>query len=177
MGATRSVGGVVLAVSLTVGTASPVVATSTWSDNGYQWNVHNPPFTVSVTDHTSASWAGRVQRAAADWSLSSTVDVKVGKSGKVDIYDGDYGPTYCGWAVFYFHGGSVAKVLIYLNDTCLSDPSNEFRQTVLCQEMGHALGLGDHRTDVPATPSCMAPQNYGPSPNQDDFDQLAAVYP
>lgn len=155
--------------------ASPVFALSEWSDSGFQWRA-SAPFIVRITDHTTGSWPARVQQAAADWSLSEAVDVKFVKNGKVDFYNGYYGATYCGWAVFYFHGGSVSHVYVYLNDSCLDSQTESFRHTVICQEMGHSLGLGDHRLDYPSSPSCMAPRLYGPSPNQEDFDELLSKY-
>jgi hypothetical protein len=173
---TRSVGGVVLAVSLSVSTASPVTATSTWSDPGTQWNSH-APFTVNMKDHTTGAWPARVQQAAADWSLSPTVDVTLGNSGKVDIYNQAFGTNYpCGATIIYKTGqGTIKNVIINLNDSCATSWPD--LQQLTCMEMGHALGLGDYRTDNPDVPSCMAPYTFGPSPNQDDFDQLAVLYP
>jgi hypothetical protein len=166
----------VAALTLMGTTMSPVFATSTWSDPGTQWNAH-APFTVNMHNNTTGDWPARVQQAAADWSLSPTVDVNLGNSGKVTINNGHFGTAYpCGATIIYKTGnGYIKNVIINLNDDCQGYTPG-FQQ-LTCMEMGHALGLGDYRTDDPVTPSCMAPYTYGPSPSQDDFDQLAADYP
>jgi hypothetical protein len=134
---------------------------------------------VRFSDNTTNGWTARLVRSAADWSASPTVDAVLGKSGKVVVNDGYYGTNApCGWIAIYKSGqGFMSNAVIWINDTCTDTFSETLKQTLVCQEMGHALGLGDHRLDTPAIPSCMAPNHQGPSPNQDDFDQLAADYP
>jgi hypothetical protein len=150
---------------------------SVWSDAGYHWKAH-APFTISLDNHTGATWTARLRQAATDWSAAAAVDVAVGGQGKVDVYDGYYGSaTACAEADYDLTGqGQVKHVTIFLNDSCLDGFTETMKQYALCQEVGHALGLGDHRLDTPLTPSCMAPLNPGPSPNQNDFDQLALIY-
>jgi hypothetical protein len=169
---------VLAAVALAAGLASPAFASSMWTDPGTQWNAHSP-FTVKMVDHTTGTWPARVAKAASDWSLASVVDVQlVTGSAKVTINDQYFGSGYpCGATIIYKTGqGTIKNAIINLNDSCLDSQTETFRQIIICLEMGHALGLGDYRTDTSATPSCMAPQNWGPSPNQDDYDQLSAEY-
>jgi len=164
------------AVALAAASAYPAAASSVWSDPGTQWNAH-APFTVNMQNNTTGDWHARVVQAAADWSASPTVDVNLGTSGKVVIQNGHFGTAYpCGATIIYKTGqGTIKNAIINLNDDCQGYTPG-FQQ-LTCMEMGHALGLGDYRLDDPPTPSCMAPYNYGPSPNQDDFDTLAADYP
>jgi len=157
--------------------ASPVAATSAWSDPGVQWATRQP-FTLYVIDQTTGAWPGRVAQAANEWSASSVADVVVGGKGKfkVTVANGT-APYACAWMTFTTSNDHLKTASIFLNDTCLAQQAESFRQTAICQELGHALGLPDHRTDVPVATSCMAPQRYGPSPDADDFAKLAELYP
>ncbi len=170
----RNVIGLAVAASLL---ASPVQA-ATWSDSGIQWHT-SVPFTLNVDDHTTGVWPARIAVAAADWSLSSTADVVVGGKGKikVSVYEVNLASAPCAWMSVTVQGNYLKTASISLNNACLDRQTEENRQTVICQEIGHALGMPDHRTDVPPAPSCMAPAWYGPHPIQDDFDQLASRYP
>lgn len=168
--------GLVVATSLSV---SPTLA-STWSDPGFQWRTRQP-FTLNVDDHTTGGWPARVALAAADWSASSTADVVVGgKGGKVKVSIYNYaGPATspCAWMQVSFTGGYIKSAGITINDTCMDVQADWFKQYAVCQELGHALGMPDHRTDVPTLPSCMSPQRPGEHPSLDDFDKLASLYP
>jgi hypothetical protein len=159
--------------------AAPVAASSTWSDSGVQWHT-SKPFTLYVDDQTTGAWPARVAVAAADWTFSSAADVVVGGHGKfkVGVYNYAGSPSApCAWMTITVQGSYLKTANITLNDTCLDAQTESFRQTAICQEIGHALGMPDHRTNAPPEPSCMAPSWYGPHPIQDDFDELASLYP
>ena len=162
------VGAVALAAALS-GTA----LASSWSDSGIQWAT-NKPFTLSVVDNTTGIWPALVVAAAADWSLSSAADVVIGGHGKIKVTVSNISsPTSpCGWMTVTLTSGHLKTAAITVNDACTGD-----HQIVICQELGHALGMPDHRLDLPPSPSCMAPALYGPHPIQDDFDELASLYP
>lgn len=145
-----------------------------WS-TGYLWNM-SAPFSVTVTSHTDAGWTQMLERSAADWSMSGVVNVNVGSSGKIDLYDGYYGNSQpCAWTQYWQHGGHIAHDAIYLNETCLAGWSDYWKQYAVCQELGHALGLPDHNT-TPTTASCTAPTMPAPTPSTDDFAELALLY-
>jgi hypothetical protein len=160
-------GAVVLAAVL----ASPVLAAGTWSDSGIQWAT-NKPFTLAVVDHTRGSWPALIAVSAADWSASGTADVVVGGNGRIKVTISDIASLTapCGWTTVSLSNGHLKSAAITVNDLC------NVPQIVICQEIGHALGMPDHRTDVPSAPSCMAPAWYGPHPTQDDLDELASLY-
>jgi len=152
-------------------------ADSVWSDPGYHWNA-TAPLTVSVVSHlTSANLQSDLATSAADWSHASSVDVALSSSGKVDVYEGDYGTgTYIAWTRFDLNNGTLRHAYVYLNDSYKATMNDFSWGVAVCQELGHALGLGDHRLDVPTTSSCMAPNNYGTSPNADDLQELDTIY-
>lgn len=168
------VGGIVaLALTLT-----PVAsAESIWSDPGFHWRA-KAPFTVNVVSKlTSSDFQSYLVASSADWSQSSAVDVAVTSKGRVDVYEGDYGRgTYVAWTYFTLNNGYVQHAYVYLNTSYRGLVSDFVWQLAVCQELGHALGLGDHRLDYPALPSCMAPYNYGTSPNAEDLQQLELIY-
>lgn len=161
-------------------------STGVWSDPGYQWRT-SKPFSVSIIDYTTTQvWHDRVALAAAQWSQASAVDVIVGGKGKfkvgvVNFYNPGAG---CAWTQADINGGYLkAPVTIYLNDECIDrgiivwGDRFDYGQLVICNEMGHGIGLPDHRVDDPGVPDCMAPGIHpGPSPIQDDFDKIAELY-
>jgi hypothetical protein len=174
---TKRLFAIVGALAMAGALAIPVNA-STWSDGGVRWRT-NQPFVLHVNDNTTGAWPARVAVAAADWSLSSAADVIVGGNGKFKV---SVSETYvvggpCAWMTATFSNGYLKTASITLNNECLDLQTESFRQTAICQEIGHALGMPDHRTDVPPAPSCMAPSWYGPHPIQDDYDELASLYP
>jgi hypothetical protein len=151
-------------------------AASTWSDSGHQWKAH-APFTVRMVDQTTGAWPARVARAASEWSQASAVDVALGNSGKVAIQFGSSLQQPCAYTNFDLTGqGQIKSATIVLRDGCMASWSEDMKQFAICNEMGHALGMPDYRTDTPVIPSCMAPSNWGPSPSQDDYDELALLY-
>jgi len=71
-----------------------------------------------------------------------------------------------------------------VNDTYFSLPeydTPEWRRMVMCQEIGHDLGLGhqDENFTNPTLGSCMdytSDPSTNQQPKQHDYDQLAAIY-
>lgn len=155
--------------------AGTALASSVWSGSGYQWHAR-APLTVRMADRTSGEWPARIARAASEWSAASAVDVVLGNSGKVEIRLSQGDPGYCAWTSFDLQGGYAKHATVWLSVPCLAGRSDAFKQFAVCNEIGHALGLPDYRLDTPAVPSCMAPSNWGPSPNQDDFAYLWVLY-
>jgi hypothetical protein len=165
---------IVLAAVATVAYAGSARADWVWG-TGYLWNM-STPFSVTVTSHTDAGWTQMLSQSSADWSKSGLVNVNVGSSGKIDLYDGYYGASEpCAWTQYWQHGGHIAHDAIYLNETCLAGWSDYWKQYAVCQELAHALGLPDHDT-TPTSPSCMAPGMPATTPSADDFAELALLY-
>ena len=106
-------------------------------------------------------------------------------SGLVEICNAKYG--FNGWlgiAGIWASGDHITKGYVKVNDSYFSLSTYntpEWRQLVMCQEVGHVFGLGHQDEDFnnPNLNTCMDYSNDPESnqhPNQHDYDQLAAIY-
>ena len=147
---------------------------------GLHWKVR-PPFTAYVVSSIDdAGLQALTVQSAADWSESPTVDFVVGPAPKraaivIRISDDAYGPVWSGLTVISNDqrgGGHITGVSILLNTSNLDQTNETFDQYVICQELGHALGL--RHTDDQT--SCMGPNAGAPHPSEADFAALEALY-
>lgn len=142
---------------------------------GYLWNA-SAPFSLTVESHANPTLTQWLAESASDWSQSGVVNVSVGNSGKIALYDGYYGTGKpCAWTQYWQNGGHIGHDAIYLNETCMAGWSDYWKRYAICQELGHALGMPDHNT-TPTVPSCLAPSLPATTPSTDDFAELAALY-
>ncbi len=162
----------------------------------YHWERSSNPFTLTLGDNVDSNWDSHLDIAGPDWGQSSVIDTAIvtggtspkrckGTSGLVEVCNSRYG--YNGWlglAQIWVSGGHITKGVTKLNDsyfdagTYNTDP---WRQSVICQEIGHTLGLGhnDENFNNDPTGTCMDySSNPVPNqhPNQHDYDQLVAIY-
>ena len=167
----------------------PVAAAShAWGN--YHWARTSNPFTVALGDNMSGSWDPLLARASSDWSRSNVLDTAVvagqakGKcrpsAGRVEVCNGNYG--FNGWlglAQIWINGSHITQGAAKMNDSYLgSGYSTTNKQHVICQEVGHTFGLGHQDESGADLNTCMdyADALDNPSPNQHDYDQLAAIY-
>jgi hypothetical protein len=184
-----------LAVSLVLATTA--FANHSW--NGYHWARTSNPFTLQLETDLSVTkgsdWPAILGLVSSDWSQSPELDTQVvnyaptknncpGIAGKVRVCNRKYG--FNGWlgqaTVWVDSGGHIlqgtAKVNDSYFDTGAYNDANAKRH-VLCQEVGHTLGL-DHQRGVYDT--CMNDEGSSlflaaaVGPNQHDYDELAAIY-
>jgi hypothetical protein len=181
---------VMLAVLVIAGTAS---ANHSW--NGFHWARTSNPFTLKVGDNVSGAWDAILATASSDWSESNVLDTTVvaGKSkgncqptkGQVEVCNKTYG--YNGWlglAQVWVSGSHITQGAVKVNDSYFNTATyntTAWRNLVMCQEIGHTLGL-DHQDEDFSNPNlgtCMDYTN-NPStnqhPNQHDYDQLVTIY-
>ena len=174
--------------------ASIAVADHSWG--GYHWGRTANPFTLELGDNVSAAWDSYLATTSGDWSVSSALDtvIKAGKTkprtckatnGRVEVCSAKYG--FNGWlgiAQIWISGTHITKGAVKVNDSYFNTSTYnkpEWRNLVMCQEVGHTLGLGhqDETFDNPNLGTCMDYTN-DPStnqhPNQHDYDQLGAIY-
>ena len=158
----------VLAVTaLALAIPSAVLANHSWG--GYHWARTSNPFTLKVIDRVDSSWDSYLLTTVSDWStpVGGATDVLdliredgavtkncKGTSGKVQVCNGRYG--YNGWlglAQIWISGLHITKGTAKMNDSYFSLPqydNSAEKNHVMCQEVGHTLGL-DHQDESGAT--------------------------
>ena len=165
----------------------------------YHWARTSSPFTLSLGDNVSPSWEPFLNSSALDWSASNMLDTTVAAGGanpkncrptkgRVEVCNSTYGNTgWLGIAQIWLSGSHITQAITKVNDTYFNTPSYntpEWKTFVLCQEIGHTLGL-DHQDvtfDNPNLGSCMDYTNNpaGPlsneHPNTHDYAQLESIY-
>ncbi len=194
------IGAVVLMVlALTV----PVLAGHAW--NGYHWDGTGTPLSLSLEENLSgAQWSGVLGQVESDWDVSGVLDLGIvgpdGSSncadplaitapaspGRIEVCNGSYGENgWLGVARVWLgtDGAHITAAIAAVNDSYLGpgatyDNANA-RRHVLCQEVGHAFGLGHQQS--PRKQSCMN-DRWGltsssfVSPDQHDYEELASIY-
>ena len=174
------------------------VAYANHSWGGYHWARTSNPLTLQLGDAVgTTAWDAALNLASQDWSLSSVLDTNVASSavnprkcnptnGRVEVCNSKYGRNgWLGIAQVWITGGEhITQGAVKLNDTYFSTAkynSPEWRNLVMCQEIGHTFGLNhqDENFSNLNLGTCMDYTN-DPStnqhPNQHDYDQLDAIY-
>ena len=179
---------------------------STTLDADHTWDAYHwartstaNPVNLIVVNSTTSGWDGYVAYAIEDWSQSDVLTLVEengstsrkarrrcqAPSGKIRVCNLAYGQT--GWlgiaGISIDTDGHIFAGYTKLNDTYFSwDYYNDsyWKQSVTCQEIGHAFGL-DHQDEdlnsVIPLDSCMDYQDPPwPSPNDHDFEQLGIIY-
>jgi hypothetical protein len=178
---------------------SPVaLADHSWG--GYHWGRTSNPFTLTVADNVSDNWDASFDLMISDWTQSSVLNLaKVQGSvanlrkcsptrGRVEVCNYTYGRNgWLGIAQIWASGTHITQGTVKLNDTYFAMPAysgTEWRNFVMCQEVGHTLGL-DHQDedfynknlgtcmDYTSNPAG-TPDNQ--HPNQHDYDELVTIY-
>ncbi|MDO8697625.1 MAG: hypothetical protein Q7J74_11000 [Pseudomonas sp.] len=170
----------------------------------YHWARSQNPFTLKLGDNLSSAWDPYLLTTAKDWSTPlvtepATSDVlntlivagstrpKLcrASSGKVEVCNANYG--FNGWlgiAQIWASGSHISQGVVKMNDSYFNTASYNkpaWRNLVLCQEVGHTLGLDHQDEDFNNTPlgTCMDYSNDpvpNQHPNQHDYEQLALIY-
>ncbi|MBI5457020.1 hypothetical protein HY969_04765 [Candidatus Kaiserbacteria bacterium] len=162
----------------------------------YHWARTANPFALQLGDSVTSTWDSYLRTAAADWSVSSVMDVSVVASGKNaktckptmgrgEVCNAKYG--FNGWmgiAQIWISGEHISQGIVKLNDTYFNLKAYNtpaWRNIVMCQEVGHLFGL-DHQDEDMTNANlgtCMDYTN-DPStnqhPNQHDYDMLETIY-
>jgi hypothetical protein len=182
--------------------ASTVLGSSLSADhhwNNYHWARTDNPFTLTVVNSMTSDWDIYADASVLDWSDSSVLDMTQNLSGSVADRDrrkcdGPTGQVRICNMTFGFNGwlgiagisidtdGHIFTGYVKLNDTYFNTSfynTFEWKQSVVCQELGHVVGL-DHQDedfDNDSLYTCMDYQDPPfPEPNDHDFEELAAIY-
>ncbi len=185
----------VIAATVVTFALSSTVALATHSWGGYHWARTANPFTLKVGDNVTATWDSYLATTVSDWSQSTVVDAAIipgagGKSckpgaGRVEVCNAKYGRNgWLGIASVWAVGQHITQGTVKMNDTYFNTPTYNtpaWRNLVMCQEVGHTLGLDHQDEDFSNTPlgTCMDYSN-DPNPNQHpnfhDYEMLETIY-
>lgn len=185
---------VVLAIIVMLA-ASPLSAGASHSWGNYHWARTSNPATITVIDSMTTDWDDNLDAAISDWSQSSVLNIaeEAGASdastrsrcravkGKVRSCNYTYGNNgWLGLAQIWVRGSHITQGTAKMNDTYFSNPAYDetARQHVVCQEIGHAWGLGHQDESGADLNTCMdyADALDNPSPNAHDYAQLETIY-
>lgn len=171
-----------------------VYASHSWG--GYHWARTANPFTLKIGDNVSSVWDTPLRTASSDWSLSNVLDTLVvtgGTSpktckpvgGRVEVCNNKYGRNgWLGIASVWVSGAHIVQGTVKMNDTYFNTVTYNtpaWRSLVMCQEIGHTLGLDHQDENFNNTPlgTCMDYSNNpepNQHPNQHDYDMLETIY-
>lgn len=175
--------------------APPADATNSWGD--YHWARTANPFTLQLQSKlTKTDWQAYLGTVSTDWSASAVLNTSVvagstkggckAVSGQASVCNSKYG--FNGWlglATIWISGTHITAGTVKVNDTYFNTSyynNASAKRHVLCQEVGHTLGLDhQHLIDLGGGVTCMNDTAglFDPayvSPNAHDYDELALIY-
>lgn len=192
--ASRRVAVAAAAMVFMFGIGSPAGASHAWAN--YHWARTSNPFTLSLGDNVSGSWDDVLATSSADWSTSDVLDTKIvagstsvkrcgAVSGTVQVCNAKYGRNgWLGVAQVWVSGSHIVQGTVRLNDTYFATSTYnkpDWRNFVMCQEVGHTLGL-THQDEIFNNANLGSCMDYTSSPssnqhpNAHDFEQLESIY-
>ena len=163
---------VLLLVLVLLAIPTAVLAAHAWAS--YHWQ--SDSLSPTVKDRTKSSLYD-VSAGVAEWSgLRSPIQPVLSNRGVITVKEAG-SAFWLGLArIFIDEDGHITKGEVLLNTKLLEGYGAAAADHVLCQELGHVLGL-NHQRD--ALDSCMndkAPLGSATSPNGHDGEQLTIIY-
>ncbi len=191
--------------AITMSLLAPGLASATHSWGGYHWARTASSFTLKLGDNVSSAWDSYLLTTSTDWTKSNVLDTAIvaglttgrkcgATPGRVEVCNAAYG--YNGWlgmARIWVSGGHITQGTVKVNDSYFNTSTyntTPWRNLVMCQEVGHTLGLGHQNTTFgdtnlgtcmdytndPDGPSPTALSTNNQQPNAHDYYQLGLIY-
>ena len=151
----------------------------------FNWSQDYYGSTDSSTDSNTLGTQDMLNTTVPDASSRTTSRKCPYVQGQVQVCDYTYGSNgWLGIASIYISGSHITQGVVKMNDTYFNTSkynTSAWRNLVMCQEVGHTLGL-DHQDENFSNTNlntCMDYTNDPASnqhPNQHDYDQLTTIY-
>lgn len=181
--------------------AFPSVTSANHSWNGYHWARTSNPFTLKLGNNTSGTWTNHLTTVSSDWSRSTVLDTTIvaggtnprpcrPTSGRDEVCNANYGNN--GWLglaqIWVYADGHIAQGVVKNNDYYFGSSTYKYNNEaeklhVICQEIGHTLGLDHQDTSGASLDTCMdyyhntsGTDTLSTHPNQHDYDELVTIY-
>lgn len=162
----------------------------------YHWERSANPLPLSIGDNVDSTWDQHLIDANSDWNESEVLNntIRPGQAnprrcnpdtGVVEICNRSYGNTgWLGIAGIWASGDHITKGYVKVNDTYFDTAkydTDDWRQMVMCQEIGHVFGLGhqDEDFDNANLGTCMdytSSPGGNTKPNTHDYGLLESMY-
>lgn len=148
-----------------------------------------------MIDSNTSNWDDELARALSQWSQSTKLDMRVTSyadsattrrtcpavTGKVRSCNYTYGTN--GWlglaSINLDSRGHISLGTSKMNDSYSSSFSSQNqRWHVMCQELGHTIGLGHTSENGTSQNTCMdySTSSTSTAPNSHDYSMLASIY-
>ena len=172
---------------------SVAYASNSWSK--YHWDISSEESMTTPLafgdNLTTAAWKSSLVEASFDWNESVLKNKVVAGTntdcnpvlGGVEVCNAEYGDI--GWLgiaqVWVYRGrdGHIAQALVKVNDTYFNTPKYDtqaWRDFVVCQEVGHTLGL-DHQDESFSNTNLGTCMDYTSDPDGTILGQLDNRHP
>ena len=169
-------------------------ASHSWGS--YHWARITNPFTLKLGDNLSSAWDPYLATTSYDWSASTVLDTTIAAgltnsrrcrptNGRVEVCNYKYGNNgWLGLAQIWVSGNHITQGVTKVNDTYFNRTQYNtpaWRNLVMCQEVGHTLGLNHQDENFSNTNlgTCMdytsSPET-NQHPNSHDYEQLETIY-
>ena len=179
--------------------ATLLLSTSSMADHAwanYHWERSNNPINLNLGHNVSSTWDAHLRLASTVWNNSSVLHTTVvagstsprrckAAAGNVEVCNLTYGNNgWLGIAGISVSGDHITSGYVKVNDTYFNTGTYntpEWRQMVMCQEVGHVFGLGhqDENFNNNNLNTCMDYTSDPVSnqyPNEHDWEQLEIIY-
>lgn len=150
----------------------PIVSLS-YTNQNYGWSSPSIPIAIKTSD----SYKDLVKKSMTAWNNSiKEVNIYEKKKAINTVYSGTYADTWSGYYSYYLKKGKTYKFNIYLNDRLLSKKSNNYKQSTIVHEFGHALSLGDNPPEKQSIMRYDRNRDVMTTPQKDDINGVKKYY-